>query len=107
MASSAADVSVGLKVRALHPALGAEARGIDMRAPLDPATFQALHKAWMDHLVVVLPEQHISDAEHVEFTRGFGEPEIFHQKIIRSRRAKEIFRVSNVDDDGNLMPPDH
>src|SRR3984957_8473553 len=107
MASSAADVSVGLKIRSLHPALGAEVRGIDMRAPLDPATFQALHDVWMQHLVLVFPGQHITDAEHVEFTRSFGEPEIFHQKIIRSRRMKEIFRVSNVDDDGNLMAPDH
>ena len=107
MASSAADVSVQLQVRALHPALGAEVRGIDMRAPLDPATFQALHDVWMQHLVLVFPGQHITDAEHVEFTRSFGEPEIFHQKIIRSRRMKEIFRVSNVDDDGNLMAPDH
>jgi alpha-ketoglutarate-dependent taurine dioxygenase len=61
----------------------------------------------MQHLVLVFPGQHITDAEHVEFTRSFGEPEIFHQKIIRSRRMKEIFRVSNVDDDGNLMPPAH
>ena len=61
----------------------------------------------MQHLVLVFPDQHITDAEHVAFTRSFGEPEIFHQKIIRSRRVKEIFRVSNVDDDGNLMPPDH
>jgi len=107
MASSAADVSVQLQVRTLHPALGAEVRGIDMRAPLDPATFQAVHDVWMQHLVLVFPGQHITDAEHVEFTRSFGEPEIFHQKIIRSRRMKEIFRVSNVDDDGNLMAPDH
>jgi alpha-ketoglutarate-dependent taurine dioxygenase len=107
MASLAADFSVGLKVRSLHPALGAEVRGIDMRAPLDPATFRALHNVWMEHLVVVLPAQHISDAEHVAFTRGFGEPEIFHQKIIRSNRVPEIFRVSNVDDNGILMPPDH
>jgi alpha-ketoglutarate-dependent taurine dioxygenase len=107
MASSAADVSVQLQVRSLHPALGAEVRGIDMRAQLDPATFQALHDVWMQHLVLVFPGQHITDAEHVEFTRSFGEPEIFHQKIIRSRRMKEIFRVSNVDDNGNLMAPDH
>ena len=78
-----------------------------MRAPLDPATFQALHDVWMQHLVLVFPGQHISDAEHVEFTRSFGEPEIFHQNIIRSRRVKEIFRVANVDDEGNLMSPDH
>src|SRR6476659_2488736 len=105
--SSAAVVSDQLQVRALHPALGAEVRGVDMRTPLDPDTFSAVHDAWMQHLVLVFPGQHITDEEHVAFTRGFGEPEIFHQTIIRSRRVKEIFRVSNVDDDGNLMPPDH
>src|SRR5690349_9424334 len=100
-------VSNRVQVRALHPALGGEVRGVDMRRPLDAETFQAVHDAWMQHLVLVFPEQRISDEEHVAFTRSFGEPEIFHQTIIRSRRVKEIFRVSNVDDDGNLMPPDH
>jgi alpha-ketoglutarate-dependent taurine dioxygenase len=105
--SSAAVVSDQLQVRALHPALGAEVRGVDMRTPLDPDTFSAVHDAWMQHLVLVFPGQQITDEEHVAFTRGFGEPEIFHQNIIRSRLVKEIFRVSNVDDEGNLMPPDH
>jgi alpha-ketoglutarate-dependent taurine dioxygenase len=58
-------------------------------------------------LVLVFPDQHVTDQEHVAFTRYFGEPEIFHQKIIRSERVKEIFRVSNVNEDGILMPPDH
>jgi len=96
-----------LSVRKLHPALGAEVRGVDMRAPMDAATFQAVHDAWMENLVLVFPGQAISDTEHVAFTRYFGEPEIFHQKIIRSKRVPEIFRVSNVDDDGVLMPPSH
>jgi len=96
-----------LTVRKLHPALGAEVRGIDMRQPLEAATFRELHDIWMEHLVLVFPDQHITDAEHVAFTRYFGEPEIFHQKIIRSERVKEIFRVSNVDENGVLMPPDH
>jgi taurine dioxygenase len=82
-------------------------RGIDMRKPLDAAKFSALHDFWMEHLVLVFPDQHVTDADHVAFTRYFGEPEIFHQKIIRSERVKEIFRVSNVDEEGNLMPPDH
>ena len=94
-------------VRKLHPALGAEVRGLDMRAPLDAATFNDLHAIWMRHLVLVFPGQHITDPEHVAFTRSFGEPEIFHQKIIRSERTKEIFRVSNVDENDVLMPPDH
>ncbi len=104
MAQSAA---TAISVRPLHPALGAEIRGIDLRAPLDATTFRAVHDAWMAHLVLVFPDQSITDAEHVAFTRNFGEIEIFHQKIIRSNRMPEIFRVSNVDDDNNLMPPEH
>ena len=96
-----------ISVKSLHPAIGAEIRGVDLRRDIDPETFQAVHDAWMEHLVVVFPDQKITDQEHVAFTRYFGEPEIFHQKIIRSRAIEEIFRVSNVDDDGNLMPPSH
>jgi alpha-ketoglutarate-dependent taurine dioxygenase len=107
MSSQVSTTASRLTVRKLHPALGAEVRGVDMRQPLDAATFRELHDIWMDHLVLVFPDQHVTDAEHVAFTRYFGEPEIFHQKIIRSERVKEIFRVSNVDENDNLMPPDH
>jgi alpha-ketoglutarate-dependent taurine dioxygenase len=102
-----ASTSSRLTVRKLHPALGAEVRGIDMHRPLDPDTARELQNAWMEHLVLVFPDQHVTDQEHVAFTHYFGEPEIFHQKIIRSERVKEIFRVSNVNEDGILMPPDH
>jgi len=98
---------MSIVIRPLHPALGAEIRGVDLRAPLDPETFRDVHDAWMKHLVVVFPDQKITDEEHVAFTRYFGEPEIFHQTIIRSRSMKEIFRLANVDEDGNLMPPAH
>lgn len=102
-----AQTQTHLQIRPLNPALGAEVRGIDMAKPLDPATRDELHDAWMKHLVLVFPEQHVSDEQHVAFTRNLGEPEIFHQNIIKSRRVREIFRVSNVDDEGKLMPPDH
>ena len=96
-----------IAVTPLHPMIGAAVRGVDLRQPMDPETFQEVHDAWMEHLVIVFPDQPITDEQHVAFTRYFGEPEIFHQTIIRSRAVKEIFRVSNVDDDGNLMPPSH
>jgi alpha-ketoglutarate-dependent taurine dioxygenase len=104
---ASASVSTRFEVRKLHPAIGAEVRGVDMRKPLDPPSFRALHDIWMEHHVLVFPGQKITDEEHVAFTRHFGEPEIFHQDIIKSRQVAEIFRVSNVDDDGILMPPDH
>ena len=68
-----------ITVRKLHPLIGAEIRGVDLRRPMDEATFAAVHEAWMQNLVVVFPEQPITDEEHVAFTRHFGEPEIFHQ----------------------------
>ena len=90
-----------------HPALGAEVRGIDMRYPVETEAVQAIRDAWTRHLVLVFPDQRISDQEHVAFTRNFGEPEIFHQTSLnlRSDRVKEIFLVSNVDEHGRLMQP--
>ncbi len=93
-----------ITVRRINPALGAQVRGVDMRKPLDAQTRQDVLDAWTEHLVLVFPGQKVTDEEHVAFTRYFGEPEIFHQKIIKSQRTPEIFRVSNVDEDGNLMP---
>ena len=90
-----------------HPEIGAEVRGIDMRRPIDDATRQAVIDAWTRHLVLVFPGQAITDQEHVAFTRHFGEPEIFHQTSLslRSDRVKEIFLVSNVDENDRLMTP--
>ena len=105
--SSRPPASSRFTVRKLHPALGAEVRGVDMRQPLDAARLSRTARHLDGASGAGFPGQHVTDAEHVAFTRYFGEPEIFHQKIIRSERVKEIFRVSNVDEDGNLMPPDH
>ncbi|MBL6953038.1 MAG: TauD/TfdA family dioxygenase [Alphaproteobacteria bacterium] len=96
-----------LNIRPLHPALGAEVSGVDLARPLAPETFKALHQAWMDYLVLVFPGQALSDAQQIAFARQFGALEVHHQDIIKSRAAPEIFRVSNVDDDGNLMTAAH
>src|SRR5215470_5583381 len=90
-----------------HPAIGATVDGVDMRRPMDSATRQAVLDAWTRHLVLVFPDQRITDQEHVAFTRHFGEPEIFHQTSLhlRSDRVREIFLVSNVDENDRLMTP--
>ena len=98
---------MAITVKARHPALGAEVHGVDMRHPMDAATLKAVSDAWMKHLVLVFPGQHVTDREHIAFTRQFGEPEIFHQTSLslRSDREKEIFLVSNVDDQDRVMKP--
>lgn len=107
MSIAAENSTGGLTVRKVSPALAAEVRGLDLRGPLDADTVRAVHDAWMEHLVLIFPDQPVSDEEHVAFTRQFGDLEEHHQDIIKSTRLPEIFRVSNVDEDGKLIPPKH
>ena len=100
-------INSAITVKPRHRSLGAEIRGVDLRRPIDAAMLQAIKDAWTQHLVIVFPDQPLTDQEHVAFTRLLGEPEIFHQTSLnlRSDRVKEIFLVSNVDGQGRLMQP--
>ena len=75
-----------------------------MRA-LDPATPRAVRDAWMAHLVLVFPAHPIGDHQQIAFARRFGELEVRHHEITRSRRPPEIFRLANVDGDGMPIAP--
>lgn len=104
-AGSDATTAQGLRIDRRHPLLGTEVRGIDLSQPLDAATFDELHRLWMDHLVLIFPDQAISDDQHVAFGRRFGQLEIHPSLAHRSSRNKEIYRVSNVDEAGDIIPP--
>ena len=88
-------------------ALGAEVRCGDLRR-LDAAGFAALRKAWLDHLVVLVRSQEMSDADLVVFGRGFGEFQHSHpvpsplamegkvRQGDRDERHPEVTVVSNI-----------
>lgn len=54
--------------------IGAEIRGIDLRKPVDAETKKALHQAWLDHIVLIFRDQHLTQEQHMEATKIFGEP---------------------------------
>lgn len=95
----------GLRISRRHPLIGTEVHGVDLGQPLAEETFEALHALWMDHLLLIFPGQAITDEQHIAFGRRFGELEIHPSLSHRSSRNKEIYRVSNVDEDGNIIPP--
>jgi len=72
MAAAPQPVSA-LEVERLAGALGAEVSGLDLARPLDAATRQALHDAWMAHQVLFFRDQAISVDQHKAFARNFGE----------------------------------
>jgi len=62
----------GMEVIPNRAALGAEVRGIDLRRVGDDE-FAAIHRAWLDNLVLLFRGQSLSDEELIVFSRRFGE----------------------------------
>ncbi|MGH8783825.1 MAG: TauD/TfdA dioxygenase family protein [Cupriavidus necator] len=58
------------------PSIGAEIRDIDLRAPLEEATYVALRQALVRYKVLFFRDQDITPAQHVSVARRFGELEI-------------------------------
>ena len=56
--------------------LGAEVNGLDLRQPLDQATFEALEAALVEHKVIFARAQNLTTSEHVRLSRMFGELEV-------------------------------
>jgi alpha-ketoglutarate-dependent taurine dioxygenase len=93
----------GVTITRRHPLIGAEVRGVDL-GRVDDAAFGRIYDAWLEHLLLVFPEQDLTDDEQIAFARRFGELEIHPSREHRSSRHPEIYRVSNVDERGNIMP---
>ena len=79
--------------------LGATVRDVDL-AKLDDAGFASVEEAWHEHAVLVFPDQHLSDAAHIAFTRRFGRLE---RGLKRGHRGDGVGRLSNVDKDGCVV----
>ena len=97
---------MSIRLRKLHPLIGAEVTGVDLARPLDRAAVEAIRSAWSRYGVLLFPEQPITDEQQVAFSRHFGTLEIFPQAANRSRTVPEIFRVTNVGDDDRILPVD-
>ena len=98
-------ISQDLIVSKRHPLIGAEIRGVDLSSLISDEMVDAIHDAWMEHLLLIFPGQDISDEAHIAFGRRFGDLEIHPSLAHRSSSNKEIYRVSNVDENDQLIPP--
>lgn len=76
----------------------------DLSREMSESQFRELHALWMRHPLLLFRRQAISDAQQIAFARRFGALEIHPAKEHRSSLHPEIYRVSNVDEAGNLLP---
>jgi taurine dioxygenase len=85
--------------------IGAELRGIDLRQKPDDETVRAIYQAWLDHLVIVFPQQSLSQEDLVRVTGYFGElgelgrpPKFFPKGY--SKLLPGIMLISNIRENG-------
>lgn len=91
----------GIEVIPTDGALGAEIRGLDLRA-IDRETFEAIRTAWHRHLVVVFRDQDLGD-DLSRFSRRFGELDpapVDTQGMPSIPEHPEIAVISNIIEDG-------
>lgn len=99
MTAVAERATAGFGQRPLAPTFGLEVTGLDLHAPIPPATAAALRAAFDRHRLLILRGLDISPEEQSRFGRVFGE--IVHREQGRVQPADEhsLF-VSNVRPDG-------
>jgi len=92
MTSTLSSTELALDVTPLSAHIGAELRGVDLRAVTD-AEVAAIRAAWLEHKVVFFPDQHLQPAEHLEFARRLGEPTEGHPVIPGIADHPEVFEI--------------
>ncbi|CAD5109489.1 TauD/TfdA dioxygenase family protein [Zestomonas carbonaria] len=81
-------------------ALGAEVLGLDLSRPLGDADFARIHRAHLDHHVLVFRDQRITPEQQIAFSRCFGILQIHVLKQFLLAGHPEILIVSNIIENG-------
>jgi taurine dioxygenase len=89
---------MAIPVRKCDAALGAEIV-FDLSRPIDQATFAEIEGIFHDNIVVFYRDQHLTNEQHIAFSRRFGELEIHIVKKYLLPDYPEILLVSNIKND--------
>jgi taurine dioxygenase len=73
----------------------AELSGVDLSAPMDEAVFDRIHEAFLAHSVLVFRNQHLTNEQHITFSRRFGELDIHPGRHWLLPEQPEILVLSN------------
>lgn len=91
----------------LSPQIGAEITGIDLRQPADVATKAALNRAFEDHAVLAIRDQHLTAPQFLQAMTTFGEIFPQHNPRFAVPACPSIHYISNQDklEDGRPYIP--
>lgn len=93
---SASPITIAL----LGDVLGAEVIGLDLSRPLVAEDFARIHRAHLEHHVLVFRDQQITPAQQVDFSRRFGPLQIHVLSQFALAGHPEILIISNIKEHG-------
>jgi alpha-ketoglutarate-dependent 2,4-dichlorophenoxyacetate dioxygenase len=95
---------MALETRALHPLLGVEIVGVDVRHVVADV-FQRIVEAFEEHSVLLFRGQTLDDEAQIAFSRRFGPLETTIRTVVSHARYRpEISNLANVDAEDRLIP---
>jgi alpha-ketoglutarate-dependent 2,4-dichlorophenoxyacetate dioxygenase len=81
------------------PSFAAEIGDVDLSNPLEPADLLAIEEAFAKYAVLIFPDQHLSQDQHLDFAKYFGPLETtiaLYRKDTPLRVRQEFADVSNL-----------
>jgi taurine dioxygenase len=87
-------------IRPFAAPLGAEVLGLDLSQPVGADDFARIHRAHLDHHVLVFRDQRITPTQQVEFSRRFGRLQIHVLRQFQLPSDPEVLIISNIKEDG-------
>jgi len=88
--------SQDFEIRRFDAPVGAEVLGLDIGKPINAADFARIHRAHLDHHVLVFRDQRVTPEAHIDFSRRFGPLEIHVLHQFHLAGHPEILIVSNI-----------
>ena len=93
-------LSTDLVIRPFDAPCGAEVIGLDLARPLSDADFNRLHRAHLDHHVLVFRDMAITPVQQVAFSRRFGPLQRHVLSTFALPDHPEVLVISNIKEGG-------
>ncbi len=96
---------MAITVVPVTPGFAAEVGDVDLSGPIEPTDLQAIKDAFAKYAVLIFPDQHLSQDQHLDFAKYFGPLETtigVYRKDTPLRVRKEFADVSNLNHDNEV-----
>jgi alpha-ketoglutarate-dependent 2,4-dichlorophenoxyacetate dioxygenase len=100
---------MSISIYPVTPDFVAEIGDVDLSQPLAAADLKAVHEAFWKYAVLIFPDQHLKDEQHLAFARTFGPIEsdrVLDPSKTPHRLGVEFADISNLTPEGKIWEGD-